>query len=218
VVPTLAAAVATVFGAARTAQADVMPPPYVGPTPPDGTCTDPAQTPCQGVMVVDATVSTAPNPNAPMTVVSTSNTTAPLSANGTARLTPMAINVGWTGCASIDASIALQNDYYFYTETLYRYHEYLSWCGSGDGAVVKPNHYDYVTEVSGLVYQVGPQITNNAVYYDAWGGYPKSGYNAFVQRRMDNCAFNIGCVKSTYPWVRDIGFADGASWWDAGIG
>jgi hypothetical protein len=214
VAPTLAAAAAAVFGLAGPAHADVMPPPYIGPTPPTIDCTDPTQTPCRAVVVVDQTIATAPDANStftPLTSTTTKTTLGDHVLNGTA------INVGWTGCMAVDTSIALQNDYFIYTETLYRYHQHLDWCGSGTGSVVKPNHYDYVTEVSGLVYQVGPQITDNAVYYDAWGGYPKSGYNAFTQRRMDNCAFNVGCVKSTYPWVRNIGFADGAWWNDAGI-
>lgn len=129
----------------------------------------------------------------------------------------------WAGCEGIDTSIALQNDYIIYTETLYRYHQYLYWCGDGNGGINKNSvsHGEQFSEVAGSVIQIGPNISDNAYFYNAWSGlgdYPKSGYNVYTQRRMDNCAFQVGCVKSTYPWIRNIAFADGVYWWDAGIG
>lgn len=236
---TLAAVAATIFGTSGTAGAAGVPgdptiPPVNGETQYNGYPT-PYQggtgvAPDQVVNVHVESVTTDASGNVVLDQTLYDNTTSAATAgatlvSGSAASTNMvaSVDMHWSGCQSVDTSIALQNDYWLYTETLYRYHQALSWCGDGNGGINKNtvNHYDYVTEVAGLVMQVGPQIADNADFYNAWpglGDYPKSGYNVFTQRRMDNCAFQVGCVKSTYPWVRNIGFADGAYWWDAGIG
>jgi len=119
----VAAAAAAVFGVARSAHADVMPPSYMGPTPPATDCTDPTQTPCRAVVIVDQTIAAAPDVHSSFTPVSSTSTKSTL---GQEVLRGTAINVGWTGCMAVDTSIALQNDYFVYTETLYRSSAWLS--------------------------------------------------------------------------------------------
>lgn len=86
--------------------------------------------------------------------------------------------------------------------TLWRYNQQIKWCYKG-GKITSASRLNRWGTVSGLVWEFKGH-TGSAIS----GGKGKTSYNAWTQGHFAACAVWV-CAQHKYPWIRQIGYANG---------
>jgi hypothetical protein len=134
----------------------------------------------------------------------------------------------WTGCGWIEQGVYLDSD--IFRTRLFEYSVTTRWCwgfnqgarevtgANGPGTDPQWSDNPHPTFVN---WSTGEYVQSDHFFYAAWAknGVPlgRSGHQDYVKRRFNQtCAPIPGCTNRE-AWVRNIAFADGSYWWDAGI-
>lgn len=92
--------------------------------------------------------------------------------------------------------------------TIYDFHRYYEWCGSGTRVTRVVSRYDYLTEIDPIVVNIRERTVD---FVDA---VPRSGRAlSHIQRRVELSALKVGCYATVYPQSRLWGYPNGHSEW-----
>lgn len=111
-------------------------------------------------------------------------------------------------CHSVDD---IRTRYSLLGSTIYNWHHYVEWCGSGDAVTQWGQRYDYVTDAQGIIYQRERTL-------DQKSPLPRSTATSHISRHMEYCVVRYGCYASTYPWSKLTLHPDGRTDRQGGAG
>lgn len=108
-----------------------------------------------------------------------------------------------SGCLSVDA---WRNKYTLLGFLAYRWHQTKYFCWSG-GAVNSVTVGSYVSHNDGTNYYRG--LLSQDSWYFSWSGNSRGGHYSIRQAIMENCVPVLGCLSTSYPYVKIGTYANG---------